>query len=172
MGTGKPGRDLNTHGNGRRVSAFALVHSDEGLFTKPSKPTDSLRLKRGGHGQNGMNLLDKYGIEYNIVRTYPNGVRVGNIPSHKDKNKQEGTNQSWFPKHWTPKVIRKAGEHVAGLKANRNAPSGKPIFGVYRRVRVGVIRTNGKIATIFPDSDQSSLYKSKKFRKRRRRKKK
>lgn len=32
--------------------------------------------------------LDKYGIEYNIVKTYPNGVRVGNIPKHKQKIKQ------------------------------------------------------------------------------------
>lgn len=29
-------------------------------------------------------------------------------------------------------------------------------------VRVGVIRTNGKIATVFPDSDQSSVLRRKK----------
>ena len=30
-------------------------------------------------------------------------------------------------------------------------------YGTYKGVRIGVIRTNGKIATVFPDSDQSSI---------------
>lgn len=33
----------------------------------------------------------------------------------------------------------------------------KTIYGMYTSVRVGVIRTHGKIATVFPDSDQSSV---------------
>ena len=82
MGTGKSGRCLNTHGSARTVSDFALVHSIEGEFTQPMRRRDRLRLKSGGHGQKGMLLLDKYGIEYNIVRTYPNGVRVGIIRRH------------------------------------------------------------------------------------------
>ncbi len=48
-----------------------------------------------------MDILKKQGITYNVVKTYPNGVRVG------------------------------------------------------------VIRTNGKIATKFPDSDQSSVLERK-----------
>lgn len=67
--------------------------------------------------------------------------------------------QTWFPKSWTTKDIRHAGEHVAGLKGNRHAPDGKAVYGVYKGVRVGVIRTNGKIATVFPDADQSSVLK-------------
>lgn len=94
MGTGKSGRCLNTQGSARTVSDFALVHSIEGEFTKPMRRRDRLRLKSGGHGQKGMLLLDKYGIEYNIVKTYPNGVRVGNIPDHKDGKKREGIGQS------------------------------------------------------------------------------
>lgn len=159
MGTGKSGRYLNTKGSGRSVSDFALVHSSEGKYTKPVRKKDRLRLKSGGHGQIGMNQLDKYGIKYNITKTYPNGVRVGNIPSHRDKRKGKESGQAWFPKSWTNKDIRRAGEHVAGLKGNRHIPDGKTVFGTYKGVRVGIMRTNGKIATIFPDSDQSKALK-------------
>lgn len=120
-----------------------------------------LRLNNGGHSQKGMNLLDKYGIKYNIVKTYSNGVRVGNIPNHIKRNKKKGIGQSWFPKSWTEKDIRRAGEHVASLKGNRHIPDRKTIYGVYKGVRVGVKKTNGKIATVFPDSDQNSVIKRK-----------
>ena len=159
MGTSKNGRYLNTKGSGRSVSDFALVHSDEGKYTKPSRKGDKLRLVSGGHGQTGMDQLDKYGIKYNDEKTYSNGVRVGNIPNHKNPNKRKSMGQTWFPKSWTTKDIRHAGEHVAGLKGNRHVPDGKAVYGVYKSVRVGVIRTNGKIATVFPDADQSSVLK-------------
>ena len=35
--------------------------------------------------------MERNGIEYNIVKEYPNGVRVGNIPTHKNKFKKTGT---------------------------------------------------------------------------------
>lgn len=157
MGTTKSGRYLNTKGSATKVSEFALVHSSEGKFTKPSRKKDRLRLVSGGHGQKGMDLLDKYGIEYHVVKTYPNGVRVGYIPDHKNPRKQSGTGQAWFPKKWTEKDIKRAGEHVASLRQNRHVPNGKIVFGVYKGVRVGVIKTNGQPGTIFPDSDQSSV---------------
>ena len=159
MGTSKNGRYLNTKGSGQSVSDFALVHSDEGKYTNPSRKGDRLRLVSGGHGQTGMDQLDKYGIKYNVEKTYSNGVRVGNIPNHKNPNKRKSMGQTWFPKSWTTKDIRHAGEHVAGLKGNRHVPDGKAVYGVYKSVRVGVIRTNGKIATVFPDADQSSVLK-------------
>ncbi len=159
MGTSESGRYLNTKGSGRSVSDFALVHSNEGKYTKPSRKGDRLRLVSGGHGQTGMDQLDKYGIKYNVEKTYPNGVRVGNIPDHKNPNKKKSMGQTWFPKSWTTKDIRHAGEHVAGLKGNRHVPDGKAVYGVYKNVRVGVIRTNGKIATVFPDADQSPVLK-------------
>ncbi len=162
MGTGKSGRYLNTRGSGRSVSDFALVHSNEGTFTYSPKGHHISKLKSGGHGQAGMDILVKQGIKYNIVKTYSNGVRVGNVPGHKDPKKRVGTGQAWFPKSWKETDIRRAGEHVAGLKGNRRIPDGKTIYGVYKGVRVGVIRTNGKIATVFPDSDQSSVLKRRK----------
>lgn len=161
MGTSKSGRYLNTKGSGRSVSDFALVHSSEGKYTRPSKG-GKLRLVSGGHGQKGMEQLDRYGIKYNIVKTFPNGVRVGNIPDHKSKMKRTGTNQAWFPKSWTEKDIRRAGEHVAGLKHNRHSSDGATMWGVYKGVRVGVKKTNGKISTVFPDKNQNTVLRRKK----------
>lgn len=154
MGTGKSGRYLNTQGSGRSVSDFALVHSSEGTFTYDSRTGMVSRLKSGGHGQNGIDLLNRQGLKYNIVKTFPNGVRIGNVPNHKKDWKRSGTGQVWFPKTWKEKDIRRAGEHVAGLKSNRHKPDGITVFGTYRGVRVGVIKTNGKIATVFPDMNQ------------------
>ncbi|MCD7731702.1 MAG: EndoU domain-containing protein [Oscillospiraceae bacterium] len=166
MGTSKNGRYLNTKGSGRSVSDFALVHSSEGAFVRSQvrvngKVEIKLRLNNGGHSQKGMNLLDKYDIKYNIVKTYPNGVRVGNVPNHMKRAKRKGMGQAWFPKSWSDKDIRRAGEHVAGLKGNRRISDGKIIYGTYNGVRVCVIRTNGKIATVFPDSNQSSAVRRK-----------
>lgn len=167
MGTSKSGRYLNTKGSGRSVSNFALVHSSECAFTHSQTRVNGqmmirLRLNNGGHSQKGMDLLNKYGIKYNIVKTYSNGVRVGNVPNHMQRNKKSDVGQSWFPKSWTEKDIRHAGEHVAGLKGNRKIPDGVRVYGVYKGVRVGIIRTNGKIATVFPDSDQSSVTRRRK----------
>ena len=36
-------------------------------------------------------------------------------------------------------------------------PDGVIVYGIYKGVRIGVIKTHGKIATVFPDSDQSSV---------------
>lgn len=153
MGTGKSGRYLNTNGSKRTVSDFALVHSNEGKYTKPQRG-QHIRLVSGGHGQTNTDQLKKYGIPYNIFKTYPNGVRVGNIPTHKSKTKRTGIGQAWFPKTWTPRDIKHAGEHVASLKHNRNIKDGNTIYGMWKGVRVGVKRTNGRIATVFPDSHQ------------------
>ena len=108
-----------------------------------------------------MNLLNKYGIDYKIVKTYTDGVRVGYVIDHAVKRKRSGIGQAWFPRAWTNKDIRHAGEHVAGLKNNRRYPDGVTMWGVYKGVRVGVIKTHGKIATVFPDSDQSSVLRRK-----------
>lgn len=160
MGTTKTGRVLNTRGAAGVASQFSVVHSNEGAYTKPQKG-NQIRLKSGGHGQAGMNELDKYGIKYNIVKTYPNGVRVGNIPSHKNPLKKTRTGQAWFPKAWTSKDIKHAGEHVANLKGNRHSKDGVAVFGMWKGVRVGVIRTHGQIGTIFPDSKQPTSKRGK-----------
>lgn len=166
MGTSKSGRYLNTKGSGRSVSEFALVHSSEGTFKwrqfyDKGQFKRKIRLEGGGHSQHGMNLLDKYGIDYKIVKTYTNGIRVGYVSDHVIKRKRSGIGQSWFPKTWTNKDIRRAGEHVAGLKHNRHSPDGVTMWGVYKGVRIGVKKTKGKISTVFPDSDQSPVLRRK-----------
>ncbi len=158
MGTTKTGRVLNTKGASGVASQYSVVHSNEGDYTKPQKG-NKIRLKNGGHGQSGMNELVKYGIEFNVVKTYPNGVRVGNVPNHKNRMKQSGNGQAWFPKHWTSKDIKHAGEHVANLKGNRHVKDGVAVYGMWKGVRVGVIRTNGQIGTIFPDVKQPHTQK-------------
>ncbi|MBC1634539.1 EndoU domain-containing protein, partial [Listeria welshimeri] len=47
--------------------------------------------------------------------------------------------------------IESAGQQVASLPEFVKAKDGEIIFGEVNRVRVGVIKTNGKIGTIFPD---------------------
>ncbi len=153
MGTTKSGRYLNTRGSRYSPSEYAVVHSNEGTFTHRVKGGE-LRLKSGGHGQDGMDLLDKYGIAYNVVKTYANGVRVGNVPRHKNPRKRTGIAQAWFPKTWSAAAIKSAGKYVTHLKRNQGIGDGVTMIGTYRGVKVGVILTNGQIGTIFPTSAQ------------------
>lgn len=96
------------------------------------------RVKPDGHGQANMEILDKAGIGYTVVKTYGNGVRVGNVLKHKDKAKRERNGQAWFPNGWTEKDIKRAGSHIASLKKNRKAKDDQPVFGMYKGVRVGI----------------------------------
>lgn len=164
MGTSRSGLYLNTKGSRRKVSEYALVHSNEGTFMNVKSPNPKkspFRMLNGGHGEDNIKLLNKYGIKYNIVKTYPNGVRVGSVDGHKMKSKREQNKQSWFPKSWTAKDIQKAGEHVAALKCNKHVQDGYNMYGTWKGVRVGVKRTNGKISTIFPDLKQPTKKKGK-----------
>lgn len=110
-------------------------------------------MKGGGHGQDNIDFLIENNIEFNIEKTYSNGVRVGNIPKHKTPSKRTGTGQAWFHENWGKDKIKDAGEYVINLPENINAVDGNIIFGEYDGVRVGVIKTDGKIGTIFPDAD-------------------
>lgn len=150
MGSGESGRYYTSHGS-RYVHHGALIHSFDGWFSRNPRTGKIQNIKSGGHGQSALDVMDKNGIKYNIVKTFPNGVRVGNIPSIKDRNKKSGTGMAWFPKSWTVKDMVRAGEHVSRLKKNRGIGNGKTIWGTYKGVRIGVIKTNGQIATIFPD---------------------
>lgn len=165
MGTSRSGLYLNTSGSKRKVSEYVLVHSNEGTFkniNSPNQKKSPFRMESGGHGEDNIKLLKKYGIKYNIVKTYLNGVRVGNVEGHEKKNKREKNKQSWFPKSWTAKDIQRAGEHVAALKSNKNIKDGYNMYGIWKGVRVGIKRTNGKVSTIFPDLKQPNKQKGKK----------
>lgn len=138
--------------NPLKVNNEALDHANLGDFTRNPKTGEISKMSGGGHGQDNIAFLEKNGIEYNIELTYPNGVRVGNVPGHKSKGKRTGTGQAWFPETWTKEDISKAGEYVANIPDHVNVADGVTIFGEYKGVRVGVIKTNGEIGTIFPDN--------------------
>lgn len=154
MGTGESGTYYTSHGSAP-IHHEAIIHSIEGEYTHEPKTGRPLRLKNGGHGQAAMNLMDAIGIEYHVVKTWPNGVRIGYVPNHKMKWKRRGTNQAWFPRGWSTMDIVKAGEHIVSLKTNQGTADGETMWGTYKGVHVGVKRTNGRISTIFPDIDQS-----------------
>nr|WP_286674583.1 EndoU domain-containing protein [Clostridium sp. ZBS4] len=135
-----------------KVSDSALNHSSVGDFTYNPKTGKVSKMKGGGHGQANIDFLDANGLKYEVVDTYPNGVRVGNVADHKVKAKRTGSNQSWFPESWTESDIVNAGEYVGNLKENINAVDGFISYGEVNGVRVGVIRTNGQISTVFPDA--------------------
>ncbi len=90
-----------------KIPNKTVEHSSKGEYTR------SGRLKCGGHGQEALDYMDKNGIEYDIAKTYPNGVRIGNVPKHKNALKRTGNKQSWFPRNWDRKTIKKAGQTVA-----------------------------------------------------------
>lgn len=154
MGTGISGLYYTTRGSSK-VHHQGLIHSLEGKYKLDKYTHKPSRLAGGGHGQATMDFMDKNGIKYNVVKIYKNGVRVGNVPNHTNPLKQKGTNQSWFPKEWTQKDIVKAAEHVSRLKKNRGIKDGFTVWGKYKGVWVGIKKTHGIIATVFPDSNQS-----------------
>ena len=157
MGTSKTGRVLNTKGSERTISEYALVHSNEGTYINVnSKNPDKepFRLQSGGHGEKMFKILKKNHIGYNIVKTYTNGVRIGTVENHKDIGKRLHNKQAWFPKEWTWKEILRAGEHVAALKSNKKAKDGEHMTGIWKGVKVIVIKRHGKPETICPSFDQ------------------
>lgn len=155
METGVSGRYYTSRGS-NIIHHEAIIHSLEGEYIKNYKTGKPYRLNSGGHGQEAIEYMTKQNIEFNIVHTYENGVRVGNVPNHKNNLKKSGTAQSWFPASWDEKIIVKAAEYVSKLKRNVNQPDGNKMWGKYKGVWVGVIRTKGKTATVFPDWDQSN----------------
>jgi len=130
--------------NQRIVPDSTVVHASLGEFQANG------RMRSGGHGQSNIDHLTAEGVEFNIVRTFPNGVMVGNVPNHKNPNKQSGIGQSWFPQSWNDATIREAGLYVKSL--HPNLPDGQFAFGNFRGVRVGIIKQDGIVRTIFPDN--------------------
>lgn len=85
---------------------------------------------------------------------FDNGVRTGNIPDHKATAKTHGIGQSWFPSNWTKKDIDTAAKYVIQQNQSiyNSLADGVPLFDIYNGVRVGLLKTDGQFATIFPDN--------------------
>lgn len=156
MGTTQTGRILNTKGSNRTISEYVLVHSIEGSYKNVDNkdPMRPLQLKSGGHGEYVFKIFKKHNINFTITKTFPNGVRVGNVENHYSFRKREHNEQLWFPKNWRKKDILEAGEHVLRLRKNQNAKVGDRIYGMWKGVKVMVIKSDGKRGTIAPAYDQ------------------
>lgn len=127
-------------------------------------------MKSGGHSQENINFLDKIGRKYKVEHTYENGVRIGAVEGHDSKFKrliegQTNTGQSWFPESWDKTKIKLAGGYVIerNFEAFKILEDGIPIFDNFDGIRVGVMKTRGKPATIFPDNAKQPLLNSNKF---------
>ncbi|GGC90479.1 EndoU domain-containing protein [Enterococcus wangshanyuanii] len=141
------GKDVGKVG----IPEKSLKHADVGDFTVNPATGKVSKMKGGGHGQSNIDFLKENGFEVNVKKTYPNGVRTGNVPHHKTPSKRTGTGQAWFPENWTNRDIERAGQQIANQPNFARATNGEVIFEDYNGVRVGVIKTEGKIGTIFPD---------------------
>lgn len=134
----------------------AIRHSALGDYQQPSQRYPVGRLSGGCHCQSGMELLDAKGIEYHVVKTLDNGVRLGYVLNHKvkDKANPQKLRQAWFPKAWTAEDIRTAGCYVA----NRGMPApGAEAYGkeaVWNNVRVRCLFDQNGITTICPSYDE------------------
>lgn len=150
-----------------------LKHADEGVFSLPKNPKKSTapgKMISGGHGQANIDKLESLGREYKIEHIYENGVRIGGVEEHDSKFKKLAigvkiTGQSWFPKDWGVKKIKQAAQYVIdkNFEKFKVLQDGKPIFDNFEGVRIAVMKTNGKPATIFPDNAMQPLANSKNF---------
>lgn len=135
------------------VSDKALKHSTVGDYVKPSKDYPNGRLKNGGHSQKCIDELKTKGIDYKITKVCDNGVRLGCVPEHKQRTKQSGVGQSWFPEGWSDDDVRNAGTYVANTVKSDNITK----FAEYNGVRVGIfVDEDGYPSTIFPDNSKQS----------------
>ncbi len=129
-------------------SASALSHSNEGEYTSTERP------KSGGHGQDAIDYMEAKGIPYEINAEYNNGVRVGNLPTHKQSMFRGGNRHTWFPKSWSANKIKKAGEYVAS-KYKGSKADGARYSAIYDGVKVTIIfGSDGSVKTAFPSADQ------------------
>lgn len=115
-------------------------------------------MLRGRHGQRNIDYMNALGrlenIGYKFEHTFSNGVRTGYVALHDLVSKRGGVGQSWFPASWTKIDIDNAGKYVIqnNLAIFNSQADGVPVFDIYNGVRVGVMKTEGKLATIFPDN--------------------
>lgn len=129
-----------------------LNHASKGDFTINPQTGAVSRMKGGGHGQENIDYLNSIGMQFNVVSTYSNGVRIGNVPLHKTVSKRTGSNQAWFPSTWSVTDVENAGKVIESMPLNINLTDGVVGYGNYKGVRVGIIKTNGNVGTIFPDA--------------------
>ena len=76
----KAGSEIKITESGlKSIDNTTITHSSVGDFTYNPKTGAVSKMKGGGHGQANIEFLEANGLEYNIVKVYDNGVRVGVI---------------------------------------------------------------------------------------------
>lgn len=146
------------------VKSSTVNHSVKGEYKSASKNYQNGRLDKGGHNQECIKLLESKKIDYTVVKTFENGVRVGYVTNHTSRFKNgivttktpnADIGQSWFPESWQEDDVLVAGTYVA----NSSVPivnSAK--FDTYNGVRVGIyVDEDGNPTTIFPDNMKQPL---------------
>ncbi|MGI6594635.1 MAG: EndoU domain-containing protein [Christensenellales bacterium] len=155
-----------------KISAKAIKHSNSGDFKRREDvrkkqdlpPHQKYILTGGGHGQANIRKLKRKKIGYNITRIFPNGVRLGNIPTHRHPYKRKGERQAWFPKSWNVLDIKNAAKKI--LSKEPFSRKYKEIGKKYKGVNMMVYINDGEVRTICPKYDQpTSNRKKKKWRK-------
>jgi hypothetical protein len=148
----------NRNNKNLELDEKALEHIMEGSYEdiNPERNNGTnKKLKSGGHSEETFKQLKTHNIGYTITKTYPNGVRIGNVENHVKTIKRFYSGQTWFPKNWTKTDIIKAINHVASLPENQNAKDGETMWGIWQGVKLGVKKRAGRIVTAFPCMEQS-----------------
>lgn len=153
------------------VDDKTVKHATIGEFSnlknpkKPAGEKNGGNMSKGGHSQANIDELDSRGIKYKVEKMYDNGVRIGGVADHKEKDKRLGaTGQSWFPENWDDEKIRVAGTYTTNRPAiTEELYVGEELIGYrkfqeYDDVIVGTYEdTNHNVETIFPDATQRKV---------------
>lgn len=150
-------------GNTESKQSLAETPSKSGL-SSTSKPIVSSHVSKGeytvnsnrhiagGHMEESIKEMERLGIEYNITETYPNGVRVGNIPNSKNSNARKPNSHTWFPASWTEKDVADAANYVQSKI--KNPKDNVEYTRTYKGVRTTIVYNNGKLKTTYPNKIQ------------------
>lgn len=154
------------------IDSSTISHSTLGDFSnlknprKPAGQKNGGNMKGGGHSQANIDELNNRGIAYQIEKTYSNGVRIGGVENHKEKEKILGkSGHSWFPENWDEDQIRIAGTYTANKpeitiekKKDSGEITGYLHFSTYNGVTIGIFSdVNQNPKTVFPDEIQRTL---------------
>ena len=154
------------------IDSSTISHSTVGDFSnlknprKPAGQKNGGNMKGGGHSQANIDELNNRGIAYQIEKTYSNGVRIGGVENHKEKEKILGkSGHSWFPEDWDEDKIRIAGTYTANKpeitiekKTDSGEITGYLHFSTYNGVTIGIFSdVNQNPKTVFPDEIQRTL---------------
>lgn len=144
------------------VRKSTLDHTTKGVFTGLKNPNKPPSYKNGGrpdkgfHSESSFAVLKSNGTQGKVTETLPNGVRIGNIEFHKDKEKREDNGQTWFPKDWTDDNILEAATAVLNKPLSVNNHKYIGDYTLHKKTVRIVVYTNNP-GTIYPDKNNQPI---------------